>query len=113
MKFLLALVINLFFLQLVAAPQDEALIIQELINTTQKNLEAQQAVLKILVEYNTAREAFITDPDSSKLATRLVKKAMRLQNHIEQEHLAHLFSADFITELSFYNQVGKRLAHKK
>ncbi len=105
MKLVLALL--LFASPLVAAPHDEVLVVEELIATTEKNLKAQEELLKQLHNYHSARDAFIADPESSKRATALVKRAMRLQTHIEQEHLSQLFSSDFLTELSFYNQVGK------
>jgi len=106
MKFLL--VLAFLFSSLLAAPQDEILVLEELINTTQSNLNAQQLLLKKMLEFKEAREAFLADPDSGKLATALVKRAMHLQAHLEKEHLAHLFSTDFLMELSFYNQVGKQ-----
>ena len=107
MKFLL--VTLLLFSPLFAAPQDEISVLEELIDTTKKNLEGQQALLKILFEFKEARDAFIQDPDSNRLATTLVKRAMRLQKQVEQEHLSHLFSADFLMELTFYNQIGKQV----
>lgn len=105
MKLLLASL--LLSATLAAAPHEEVLVIEQLIATTQKNLYSQEELLRTLNAYNTTRDAFIANPDSSKLATLLVKKAMRLQSHLEKEHLSHLFSSDFLTELSFYNQVGK------
>lgn len=82
--------------------------IEQLIETTQKNLRNQEALLCALNDYHKARDAYLIDPDSSKRATLLVKKAMRLQSYLSQEHLGHLFAPDFLTELSFYNQVGKQ-----
>ncbi len=111
MKLLLASIF--LFTPLLAAPQDEILILEELIETTKKNLDTQQQALKILIAFKDAREAFIANPDSGKLATALVKRAIRLYNLIEDEHLAHLFSQDFLMEIAFYNQVGKQVARER
>jgi|ERR1700733_3802883 len=93
---------------LLAAPQDELLVIEQLIETTKKNLDTQQELLKMTLEFNQAREAFISDPESSRLATTLVKRAMRLRSHLEKEHLIHLFSSEFLEELAFYDRVGRQ-----
>jgi hypothetical protein len=106
MKFILLSL--LLFSPLFGAPQEEILVIEQLIETTKKNLEAQQTLLKLVLEVYQAREAFIADPESGKLATTLVKKAMSLHSHLEKEHLSHLFSSGFLEELAFYNRVGKQ-----
>jgi hypothetical protein len=107
MKLHLAFIAFSLFIPLSASSHEEVLVIEQLIETTQKNLINQKALLEKLRAYHQARDAFIGDPDSSKLATWLVKRAMHLHLHLEQAHLSHLFSTDFLTELSFYNQVGK------
>lgn len=111
MKFLLTALF--LFSSLLAAPQDEILVIEELIETTKKNLETQEELLKIVSAFNQAREAFLADPDSGRLATGLVKRAMVLQNYLDKEHLAHLFSNDFIRELAFYYQVGRHYTTRR
>jgi hypothetical protein len=107
MKYIL---VSLFlFSFVIAAPQDEIEVLEELIHVTKTNLEGQESLLKKMGEFKKAREAFLIDPESGKLATALVKRAMQLQLLLEREHLSHLFSSDFLTELAFYNQVGKQL----
>jgi hypothetical protein len=92
---------------LLATPQEEIATVEQLIETTKKNLENQQMILKLLRTYASAREAYLNDPDSGKLATALVKRAMALHLLLEKEHLLHLFGSDFLSEVAFYNQVGK------
>jgi hypothetical protein len=101
------------FFPLSAAQPEEIDVVEQLITTTKKNLDAQQRLLQMMIAYNQAKESFLEDPDSSKLATSLVRKSMLLHHHIMQEHLSHLFSTDFLVELSFFNQVGKnQLTHQ-
>lgn len=90
------------------AANEEIQTMQELINLSQKNLNGQRELLTYLLQFNRAREAFIEEPTSAKLATDLVKSAMVVQRKIEKEHLAHLFSTDFLGEVQFYNQLGKQ-----
>ncbi len=87
------------------APQNEVLVMQGLVETTQKNLTSQKKLLKLLIEFKEAKEAFVKDDDNGKLATGLVKKATLLQQQIENAHLSHLFSSDFLSELQFYKGV--------
>ncbi len=111
MRFLLA---TLFiFSSLYGAPQDEIEVIQELIQGTKKNLESQQHLLNLTLSFNNAREDFLENPDSARFASKLVKEAVQLQNHLVKEHLTHLFSAEFLEELAFYNQVGRQVVSKK
>lgn len=93
-----------------AAPQDEVLVLEELIASTRKNLEGQQQLLSLIQEFNQSREAFLADPDSGKLATALVRRAMRLHGLLEKERLSYLFSSDFLQEIAFYTSVGKSYA---
>ena len=103
-----SILLSLFlFSPLFGAPHDEIIVIEQLIETTQKNLNAQQTLLKLLLEFDQAKGVYITDPDNGKLATALVKRAMRLHKHLEKERLHHLFPSDFLVELAFFNQVGK------
>ena len=84
MKFTPALVCLLLFSVMRAAPQDEIVVVEQLIETTQKNLDTQQALLKKMVEFKDAREAFLANLESGKLATALVKRAMELNSHLER-----------------------------
>lgn len=87
---------------------DEIEVVQDLISITEKSLSAQKELLPALVRLKQARSAFIEEPTSRKLATDLVKAAMAVQKQIENEHLAYLFSSDFLTEVQFYNQLGRK-----
>ena len=88
--------------------QDEIEIVQSLIQATQKNLYEQQMLLKLVVEFKQTRASFVAQPTNRRLATALVKTAMSISRQIEQEHLTHLFSSDFLTEIRFFNQVGQQ-----
>ncbi|MCH9626827.1 MAG: hypothetical protein S4CHLAM2_04580 [Chlamydiales bacterium] len=102
------LLIPIFFVfsALPLLADEEIEVVQELIAVTQKNLQAQKELLTALVQFKQARHAFVEEPTSRKLATKLVKASMCVQKQIETEHLAHLFESDFLTELHFFNQLG-------
>lgn len=92
---------------------DEITILLELIETSKKNLEEQKKLLKLIVDFKKAREAFITEPTSVKLAALLVKSAAEVSNEIEKSQLSYLFPTDFMTEIRFFTQVGEKHASKR
>src|ERR1700719_493114 len=91
-----------------AAPQqDDVLVLSELVNLTKKTLEEQENLLNQLVDFRKKRERFLLEPDSSKLATQLVKSAMKIEKEIEKDHLTHLLSEELLTEVHFFSKVGR------
>lgn len=98
------------FIPLGAAPhsQDELSSLLELIETTKSNLAEQQRLLKHLLEFKKTREYFVGEPNNPKLATELVRAAMRLHSLLKESRVIHLFSSDFLSELSFFNEVGEK-----
>ncbi len=77
-----------------------------MIECSKINLEQQQRLLKSILDFKKTRDAFINDPTSSKLATSLVKNAMRVRVDMENCQAMHLFSNDFLSEIQFFAQVG-------
>lgn len=61
--------------QPVLSEQDEITVLLELIEASKKNLEEQKKLLKLILDFKKAKEAFITEPTSVKLASHLVKTA--------------------------------------
>lgn len=47
-------------------------------------------------------------PDDARLGAQLVRVSMQLHAHIVAAHLTHLFTADFIEEIAFFNDVGQQ-----
>jgi hypothetical protein len=88
--------------------QDEVTILLELMETGRKNLEVQQKVYKLLMDFKKKRETFLQDPQSAKLAGSLVKAAMRLKQEIEKNYLTHVFSENFLSEIRFFAEVGEK-----
>lgn len=90
------------------ADQDEVVTLLELIDTTKKNLEDQQKLLKLVLDFKKTKDAFITDPTSAKIATALVRNAMKVKIEIDKNQWLYLFSNDFLAEIQFFVQVGEQ-----
>ena len=82
--------------------------IKQLIATTEKSLDEQRSLLSLVEAFYQARALFVADSDDQKAAVTLVRAAMRVHRELENEHLSHLFSSEFLEEIRFFNQVGDR-----
>lgn len=87
--------------------QDEVIVLKRLIEVSKNNLLEQEELLKEVVLFKKKREDFIKDPTSAKLATMLVKTAVRLNEKIQKSHLTHLFSTSLLEEIKFFSEVGQ------
>ncbi|MCP5469541.1 MAG: hypothetical protein H7A36_03440 [Chlamydiales bacterium] len=83
-------------------------VVKELIVTTERNLESQRRLLTYLEDFYKARDGFVQDSANAQLGASLVRAAMRVHKEMEEEHLAHLFSTEFLEEIRFFNQMGTR-----
>lgn len=88
--------------------QDEISVLEELISMTKKSLAEQETLLLEMKKYQFTRENFLENPDSPKWATLLVKASLALKKTMQTGNWAHLFSKDFLEEITFYTEVGKQ-----
>ena len=105
-KVALSLLFMLCFFPLKAEEAIE--VVKQLIETTEKSLNDQRRLLSQLEEFYHQRALFVEDSSDAKAGAALVRAAMRIQKELEKEHLAHLFSSEFLEEVRFFNQVGDR-----
>ena len=101
MKLLLALLL----LSSPLFPQEEVML-RELIEISKKNLVEEETLLKLFLDFQKKRGAFVEDPDSPKLATALVKSAKKMRAELEKSHVKHLFSPP-LEEIHFFSEAGK------
>jgi hypothetical protein len=90
-----------------ASPHDEVNVLNELVEITKKNLIEEEALLKLLVEYQKKREAFLAEPTSTSKASHLVRAANSLQKPVAMSQFKHLFSEELLTELAFFSEGWK------
>ncbi|MCB1180456.1 MAG: hypothetical protein KDK55_00345 [Chlamydiia bacterium] len=88
--------------------QDEIVVLKQLIEATQKSLNEQHTLLQSILRYRAVRELFFDDTTNSRKATNLVKMALQISNQLEESKMTHLFSKEFLEELSFYSSVGRK-----
>lgn len=100
----------LYLLLLLSLPLlgNEVAVLQELVQITKKNLEEEERLLKALTDFQKKRENFILSPNSPKLATALVRSAIKVEEEIANTHLLHLLSKELLEEVHFFSQVGAK-----
>lgn len=107
MKYILSLL--MISSSLIASPiYDEAALFSELIEISKKNLDEQQELYKLIVDFKKNREAFIANPESKKLAQVLVRSAKKLAKTLEKSSFCHLLSEEFQTEVKFFAEASKK-----
>lgn len=80
--------------------------LEMLVAATRQQLEWQEELLLHTQQFEVLRTSFIESQDDPVLGTRMVRQAMRIHDLIEQAHLAHVFSEDFLEEISFFHDLG-------
>lgn len=88
-------------------------LVKQLIEATEKSLDDQKRLLTQLEEFYRARALFVEDSQNSRAGAALVRAAMRINKQLEEEHLSHLFTSEFLEEIRFFNQVGDRARKAK
>jgi hypothetical protein len=88
--------------------KNELAMLDNLIDVTKQNLENQKNLRQMIQQYMTIQEVYIKNPDDKEVLYRMVKVAHRTLDNIKQNHLTHLFDADFISELSLMSQIANK-----
>jgi ribosomal protein L28 len=78
-------------------------VLEQSIERTQKNLETQKKIKDLLVELNSLKKRFVKNETSKEEAWRMVKVSANVLKLIENDHLEHLFSVEFLEELKVFS----------
>jgi len=90
--------------------EDELIAINRIISLTQKQQEAQLELKKSLIQLKEAREMFLKADGSKLHAIYMMRAAKVALPIIKTYHLDHLFTDDFMEELTILAQLGKNKA---
>jgi hypothetical protein len=82
--------------------------LDHLIEMTQKSLDQQRALKNMLIEYQKLQEFFFKNDQDKEVMFRMVKTAHKLLETIKENHLLHLFNADFLSELTLFSQIATK-----
>jgi hypothetical protein len=84
------------------------MMLDHLIATTQKNLENQKQLRTLIQEYLDIYEKYLQDTNNKQLSFRMILKAKEVTDKIKETHLTQAFEQEFISELTFFSNIASK-----
>lgn len=88
--------------------EDELVVIERLIRMTEKQLQAQKRIKILIGQMYHDKELFLKGDQSKIHAKYMIDSASEMLSLIRLYRLQHLFSPEFMEEVTLYNQIGKK-----
>jgi hypothetical protein len=86
--------------------QDEVEVVGRLIVATQHQLEVQTELKRLMVEFKQQEDAFADGLQTKAHAAKMVRTARRLLELITDLHVQHLFSSQYMEELTLFSSIA-------
>ncbi len=77
-----------------------------LIAQSEKQLLVQKELREHMLLFHSHKEQFMRGNQTKIQAARMVKTASRVLETITKNHLAHLFSSEYLEELAFFSSIA-------
>lgn len=87
---------------------NELAFLDQLITVTQQNLEKQKELKEKMKEYIQLRDQYARQTQNQELGMRLVKVAYGVLEGIKEQHVSHVFDQEFMSELTFFSNIGAK-----
>lgn len=87
---------------------EELAVLDRLIGTTQRNLEAQKKLREQIVAYQKLLGLYLQNEGDKELLFRVANSASIVNNTIQDNHLSQVFDADFLSELSLFAGIAEK-----
>jgi len=87
---------------------DELSMLDHLIGATEQSLQNERQLRQLIINYQELQEKYLHNTQDTEQLFQLVKTAHHVLNNIEENHLTHLFSSEFINELKLLSQIAKK-----
>jgi len=87
---------------------EDMVLLEDFIAATQETLQASMELKERVTHYLQVQEKYLADPSNRDVAYRMVKEARGIMDEIEKNHLSQLFTNQFLGEVSFFAQLGKK-----
>lgn len=82
--------------------------LDNLINTTQQNLQNQESLRKLIVAYQNIQNQYLQNTEDKESLFHMVKAAHKVLENIKQNHLTQIFDPKFISELTLFSQIANK-----
>ncbi len=92
---------------------DEVSVVDQLIVTTSQQLEMEKHLKRLMLDFKAQKEEFVQGNQTKSHAGRMVRTARQIYELISAHHLQHLFSKDYLDELTFFSSIAGKNAIKR
>lgn len=82
--------------------------VEDVIVVTEQNLDHVRALHEMIIRYGKEQESYLKDTTDKDKAFHMVRFAKRIQDYAEENHLTHLFTPEFKSELSLFSKIAKK-----
>ena len=89
---------------------DEVACLERLIEVNERRLATQKKIRDDMKLFKEQKNLFILGNQTQKHAFSMVSNARQILGEIKQEHLAYLFSSDYLEELMFFSSIAGKSA---
>jgi hypothetical protein len=86
--------------------KDEVEALELLIESNEKRIILQKDLRELMKLFQKQKEAFILGDESKGHAFKMVSNAREILGLLKEEHLAYLFSSDYLEELVFFSSIA-------
>lgn len=86
--------------------KDEVEALELLITSNEKRIRIQKDLREQMKLFQKQKEAFILGDESKDHAFKMVSNAREILGLLKEEHLAYLFSSDYLEELVFFSSIA-------
>ncbi len=86
--------------------KDEVEALELLIVSNEKRIKIQKELRDQMRSFQRQKEAFILGDESKSHAFKMVSNAREILGLVKEEHLAYLFSSDYLDELIFFSSIA-------
>lgn len=93
--------------------QEELAALNRLIDRTRTHLDEQLHVKELFLRFEERQQAAMKNPDDREAMSRMVVAAAYLLEAVQEAHLTHLFSTEFLEELQAYYRIFHKKDHRR
>jgi hypothetical protein len=90
--------------------EDELKTLDQLISSTEAQLETQKQLKLLMLQFKKQREDFVQGNQTKSHASRMVRTARQIYEMITSNHIEHLFAKDYVEELTFFSSIAGKTA---
>lgn len=85
---------------------DEVKIVQQLMDSTARQLETQKYLKELMLQFRDEKESFVQGNQTKSHASKMVQTARQIYEMITANHIEYLFPKDYLEELTFFSSIA-------